>query len=87
MPSRAPACLSTRGSWTWVQRALVRRSAAASLPSDVLHLIQGGQDLLDRARQAVAGARARPLAEVTLLAPIPRPPKIVCIGVNDVELA
>jgi 2-keto-4-pentenoate hydratase/2-oxohepta-3-ene-1,7-dioic acid hydratase in catechol pathway len=27
------------------------------------------------------------LTDVTLLAPIPRPPKIVCIGVNDVELA
>jgi 2-keto-4-pentenoate hydratase/2-oxohepta-3-ene-1,7-dioic acid hydratase in catechol pathway len=60
-----------------------------SLPTDVLSLIQGGQALLDRARGAVEGAAsaARPLAEVKLLAPIPRPPKIVCIGVNYADHA
>ncbi len=58
-----------------------------SLPSDVLSLIQGGPALLDRARAAVARRAARPLAEVTLLAPIPRPPKIVCIGVNYADHA
>jgi 2-keto-4-pentenoate hydratase/2-oxohepta-3-ene-1,7-dioic acid hydratase in catechol pathway len=59
----------------------------AALPTDVLGLIQGGQDVLDRLREAAAGATATPLADVTLLAPIPRPPKIVCIGVNYADHA
>ena len=63
------------------------QGADGSLPADVLGLIQGGPALLDRVRAAVAGAAARPLAEVTLLAPIARPPKIVCIGVNYADHA
>src|SRR5829696_6831792 len=57
------------------------------LPTDVLGLIQGGQSMLDRLREAVTRARATPLADVTLLAPIQRPPKIVCIGVNYADHA
>jgi len=57
------------------------------LPTDVLGLIQGGQAVLDRLREAATRARATPLAEVTLLAPIARPPKIVCIGVNYADHA
>jgi 2-keto-4-pentenoate hydratase/2-oxohepta-3-ene-1,7-dioic acid hydratase in catechol pathway len=63
------------------------RGADSSLPADVLGLIQGGPSVLDRLQTAVAGQTARPLAEVTLLAPIPRPPKIVCIGVNYADHA
>jgi acylpyruvate hydrolase len=61
--------------------------ADAALPSDVLGLIRGGPAVLDRVQSAMAGASAKPLAEVTLLAPIPRPPKIVCIGVNYADHA
>src|SRR4051794_5259012 len=57
------------------------------LPTDVLGLIQGGQPVLDRVREGAARARATPLADVTLLAPIARPPKIVCIGVNYADHA
>ena len=56
-------------------------------PIDVLGLIQGGQAMLDRVREAAARAPATPLADVTLLAPIPRPGKIVCIGVNYADHA
>src|SRR4051812_28213513 len=59
----------------------------AGLPSSVLGLIQGGRSVLDRLQTAMAGASARPLADVALLAPIPRPPKIVCIGVNYADHA
>jgi 2-keto-4-pentenoate hydratase/2-oxohepta-3-ene-1,7-dioic acid hydratase in catechol pathway len=75
------------------ERIVDRLAADSELPSDVLGLVQGGPALLDRARNAVERASAadpsvvRSLTDVTLLAPIPRPPKIVCIGVNDVELA
>jgi 2-keto-4-pentenoate hydratase/2-oxohepta-3-ene-1,7-dioic acid hydratase in catechol pathway len=57
------------------------------LPLDVLGLIQGGPDVLDRLREAAARAKATPMADVKLLAPIPRPPKIVCIGVNYADHA
>jgi 2-keto-4-pentenoate hydratase/2-oxohepta-3-ene-1,7-dioic acid hydratase in catechol pathway len=57
------------------------------LPIDVLGLIQGGQPVLDRVRDGAARSKATPLADVTLLAPIARPPKIVCIGVNYADHA
>jgi 2-keto-4-pentenoate hydratase/2-oxohepta-3-ene-1,7-dioic acid hydratase in catechol pathway len=61
--------------------------ADSGLPPDVLGLIQGGSAALDRAWAVVSSVSARPLADVTLLAPIPRPPKIVCIGVNYADHA
>src|SRR5687767_12194308 len=54
----------------------------STLPNTVLGLIQGGETVLARARKAAEAGSATPLADVRLLAPIPRPPKIVCIGVN-----
>jgi 2-keto-4-pentenoate hydratase/2-oxohepta-3-ene-1,7-dioic acid hydratase in catechol pathway len=57
-----------------------------ALASDMLTLIEGGPDLLTHAREHVAQAPATdllPLANVRLLAPIPRPRKnIVCLGMN-----
>jgi 2-keto-4-pentenoate hydratase/2-oxohepta-3-ene-1,7-dioic acid hydratase in catechol pathway len=52
-------------------------------------LIEGGPQLLAHAREHVANATtARPLADVTLLAPIPRPRKnIICLGMNYAEHA
>lgn len=55
------------------------------LPNDVVALLQGGAPTLERARRAVTTATSEfilPLAAVQLLAPIPRPPKIICIGRN-----
>jgi 2-keto-4-pentenoate hydratase/2-oxohepta-3-ene-1,7-dioic acid hydratase in catechol pathway len=63
------------------------------LPPDVVALLQGGPSLLERARRVVADtvavpdAAVRPLASVELVAPIPRPPKIVCIGLNYADHA
>jgi 2-keto-4-pentenoate hydratase/2-oxohepta-3-ene-1,7-dioic acid hydratase in catechol pathway len=55
------------------------------LPGDLLGLLAAGQPALDLARRALsappAGARL-PLGEVILLAPIPRPGKILCLGHN-----
>ena len=67
------------------QRVLDLNRADPMLPTDVLHLLQGGRPMLERARRAVAAADpavAEPLDRVELLAPIPRPPKILCIGLN-----
>jgi 2-keto-4-pentenoate hydratase/2-oxohepta-3-ene-1,7-dioic acid hydratase in catechol pathway len=64
--------------------------ADPELPADILALLRGGPSLLERASRAAGEPRteaARPLERVTLLAPIPRPPKIVCIGVNYADHA
>jgi acylpyruvate hydrolase len=55
------------------------------LPGDMIALLQGGPAALDRARRALAltdDVRPLELAAVTLQAPIPRPGKIICIGLN-----
>lgn len=56
----------------------------SGLAPSMLALIDGGPQLLASARDHVAAAGATmPLAEVELLAPIPRPRKnIICLGMN-----
>jgi 2-keto-4-pentenoate hydratase/2-oxohepta-3-ene-1,7-dioic acid hydratase in catechol pathway len=46
----------------------------------LLEIVGGGQEALDRA--ASADEDMIPLDSVKLLAPIPRPPKIICVGLN-----
>jgi 2-keto-4-pentenoate hydratase/2-oxohepta-3-ene-1,7-dioic acid hydratase in catechol pathway len=68
-------------------------NADSWLPTSVLTLLQSGPAVLERARRVARGSSAvaygvvRPLGDVKLLAPIPRPPKIVCIGVNYADHA
>jgi len=67
-------------------------AADSALPADMLSLIRGGPSLLEQARRSVESATptsrgALPRSEAKLLAPIPRPPKIVCIGVNYADHA
>ena len=53
--------------------------------SSVLEVIQGGADALDRVRRWVGAPPSSPgldPAGLTLAAPIPRPPKLICIGLN-----
>ncbi len=57
--------------------------AAPDLPGDWPAIFAAGA--LDRVAEAVAGAGSEalvPAAEATLMVPIPRPPKILCIGLN-----
>ncbi len=59
--------------------------ADAALPVDMIQLLNGGRDALARARAAVDAPPAAAVldrAAVTLKAPIPRPGKIMCIGLN-----
>lgn len=58
-----------------------------TLPNDLVALLEGGAGALERARRALAGSSSSsaavwPLAAAKLLAPIPRPPKIICVGRN-----
>jgi acylpyruvate hydrolase len=59
--------------------------AQPNVPSDMIAFLQAGDAVMTLAQQASAQADERqlvPQAQVTLLAPIPRPGKIVCIGHN-----
>ena len=56
------------------------------LPSDMRTFLQQGEPALQLARQVEQNATASlPLAEVTLLAPIPNPSKVVAIGLNYMD--
>jgi 2-keto-4-pentenoate hydratase/2-oxohepta-3-ene-1,7-dioic acid hydratase in catechol pathway len=60
----------------------------ADVPADMIGVIAAGAPLLAEAAKALAGGASHlPLAEVTLLPPIPRPGKILCLGLNYVEHA
>lgn len=54
--------------------------SASGLPTEMSALLAAGADALRKAQSA--GGRSYPLAEVTLAAPVPRPPKILAIGLN-----
>jgi 2-keto-4-pentenoate hydratase/2-oxohepta-3-ene-1,7-dioic acid hydratase in catechol pathway len=52
---------------------------------DMESVVAGGADALDRVTRWLdrpPGSELIPLSEVKLLAPIQRPPKIICIGLN-----
>jgi acylpyruvate hydrolase len=56
-----------------------------SLPADMITFLRDGEAAMRLATSAVSSARAGdllPLSEVTLLAPVPRPGKIICLGHN-----
>ena len=54
------------------------------LPASVRGLLEGGPDALEAAADAAARSTAvcYPISTVKLLAPIPDPPKIICVGLN-----
>jgi acylpyruvate hydrolase len=55
------------------------------LPADLFFLLRAGASALERAREALASADDAqwiPESEVTLLAPLSRPGKILCVGHN-----
>lgn len=59
--------------------------ADPTLPANMLDFLAAGEGALVLARRALANAPAAavlPRADVTLKAPIPRPGKIICIGLN-----
>lgn len=56
---------------------------AVGLPGEMADLLAGGPSALDLAAGAAAtAARRHPVAEVELLAPVPRPPKVMGLGMN-----
>jgi 2-keto-4-pentenoate hydratase/2-oxohepta-3-ene-1,7-dioic acid hydratase in catechol pathway len=60
-------------------------AALEGFPDDTLALLEAGGDTLARLGAAAAAAPAavhRPLGSLTLGMPVPRPGKVVCIGLN-----
>jgi 2-keto-4-pentenoate hydratase/2-oxohepta-3-ene-1,7-dioic acid hydratase in catechol pathway len=53
-----------------------------SLPADMLSLLEAGRAALEAAAAAAPSAPRFALAEVRLEAPVPRPPKILAVGLN-----
>jgi len=68
-----------------IERVVDLNRLQPELPADMLALLEAGPDALDLARETAAAAtpdQALSLAEVKIKAPVPRPPKIICIGQN-----
>ena len=63
-----------------VERDRIIDLAGSGLPSDMLALLEAGPQAMQAARTASGPAHA--LTEVTLEAPLRRPPKILAIGLN-----
>lgn len=59
--------------------------ASSGLPADMTALLAGGDEVLSRAGHVLlsaASAQLLPLEKVRLLAPVPKPGKILCLGHN-----
>jgi 2-keto-4-pentenoate hydratase/2-oxohepta-3-ene-1,7-dioic acid hydratase in catechol pathway len=66
-------------------RVIDLNAADPRLPADMLELLSGGDELLDLARQVIQSAPAERWLEIAgpdLLAPVPNPGKLICIGLN-----
>jgi 2-keto-4-pentenoate hydratase/2-oxohepta-3-ene-1,7-dioic acid hydratase in catechol pathway len=74
---------STRiGALVGADRVVDFSQADPSLPGDMIGLLRGGEAALAAARQAAGSSQTIALADVKLLAPVPHPDKIICIGLN-----
>jgi 2-keto-4-pentenoate hydratase/2-oxohepta-3-ene-1,7-dioic acid hydratase in catechol pathway len=62
--------------------------SGGELPADMLTFLQQGETALARAKETVAKGRSGiPLPDVRLLAPVPKPGKIIGIGLNYADHA
>ncbi len=69
-----------------VDDSIIDSLGNSALPQTMLEFLQAGESALSAMQQAITvGERRIPLAEVTLLAPIPRPGKFLGIGLNYAE--
>jgi len=61
--------------------------ADAQVPACIKALLAQGPEGLSRAAGAMAGGRPLPEGQVRLVAPIPRPEKVICVGLNYADHA
>src|SRR5690606_34998757 len=62
-------------------------SAVSGLPGNLSGLLRAGEPALVAAQNALRTAPRRPLDETKLLPVIPKPGKIICLGLNYAEHA
>jgi 2-keto-4-pentenoate hydratase/2-oxohepta-3-ene-1,7-dioic acid hydratase in catechol pathway len=61
----------------------LNEASGGKLHTSLIHVLRGGDAALDQARQiAASSAAGKPLSSVTLLAPLTKPGKIICIAGN-----
>src|SRR5689334_4640631 len=75
------AAVTAAGSYVDLQHA------DPSLPHSMSEFLSLDHDGLQRAKNAVAKGRPIESAKVKLLPPVPRPEKIICIGLNYADHA
>jgi len=63
------------------------QAADASLPNSMIELLTGGPDMLAAAAEATEKGTGFAPESVELLAPIPNPQKVICIGLNYADHA
>jgi 2-keto-4-pentenoate hydratase/2-oxohepta-3-ene-1,7-dioic acid hydratase in catechol pathway len=61
--------------------------ADSALPAGMIELLDLGAAGIERASEAAARGESFPLASVKLLAPVPRPEKVICVGLNYADHA
>jgi 2-keto-4-pentenoate hydratase/2-oxohepta-3-ene-1,7-dioic acid hydratase in catechol pathway len=57
-------------------------SPGIGLPGDMIELLRGGPGSIQRAEEAIADGPRIAVSEVRLMAPVPRPAKVLAIGLN-----
>lgn len=68
----------------WLENGKVAGLAAAGFP-DMISVIAGGEEAMEEVSEFLESAQPSDLYDATsvrLLAPIPRPPKVICVGLN-----
>src|SRR4051794_4635256 len=61
----------------------LNEASGGKLHHSLIHIIREGDAALDQARQIAAGnAQGKPISSVQLVAPIPKPGKLICIAGN-----
>ena len=77
------------GIWLEAQKAILDLSLARpGLPRTMIAFLEAGEPALQQVRAALASplpAALIPLVQVVLLAPIPRPGKLLCMGHNYID--
>ena len=58
-----------------------------ALPATIVELLELGRAGIQRATAAAATGESFPLGSVKLLAPVPRPEKVICVGLNYADHA
>lgn len=61
--------------------------ANPEIPQRMKAFLKGGQAMMDAAREAIQKGKAFPADEAKILAPLPKPGKIICIGLNYADHA